>query len=271
MSTYLDRIIESHRERAAADSRDLAALKASAASAPPARGFEAALRAGTRIAVIAEVKRSSPSKGRLNPDLDPAALAAAYEAGGASAISVLTDNGYFGGSESDLRAARDATSLPVLRKDFTVCTRDVLDARAMGADAVLLIVAALSDQELAEFLGLATSVGLDALVEIHDEEEASRALGAGATMVGVNQRDLFTFEVDTGRAARVAGSLPSGVCRVAESGIRDRSDVAVLAGAGFDAVLVGETFVRSAEPAAAVADLAGVDRTSARHHAPTAR
>ncbi|HET6914574.1 MAG TPA: indole-3-glycerol phosphate synthase TrpC [Acidimicrobiales bacterium] len=271
MSTYLDRILESHRERAAADSRDVAALEASAASAPPVRGFESALRAGPRVAVIAEVKRSSPSKGPLNPDLDPAALAAAYEGGGASAISVLTDTGYFGGSESDLRAARGATSLPVLRKDFTVCARDVLDARIMGADAVLLIVAALSDHELAELLGLARSLGLDALVEVHDEREASRALDAGATTVGVNQRDLFTFEVDTGRAARVAGSLPPDVCRVAESGIRDRSDVSLLAGAGFDAVLVGETFVRAAEPAAAVADLAGVERTSARHHAQTAR
>ena len=229
------------------------------------------MRSGTRIAVIAEVKRSSPSKGPLNPDLDPAELATAYEVGGASAISVLTDNAFFGGSESDLRAARGATSLPVLRKDFTVCARDVLDARIMGADAVLLIVAALSDQELTELLGLAGSVGLDALVEVHDEQEAARALSAGATTVGVNQRDLFTFEVDTGRAARVAGSLPSGVCRVAESGIRDRSDVSLLADAGFDAVLVGETFVRSTQPAAAVADLAGVDRASARHHAQTAR
>lgn len=271
MATYLDRILESHRERAAGDSRDVAALESAARSAPAARGFEAALRSGAGIAVIAEVKRSSPSKGPLNPDLDPAALAGAYEDGGASAVSVLTDTEFFGGSENDLRWARAATHLPVLRKDFTVCARDVLDARIMGADAVLLIVAALSDQELSELLGLARSVGLDALVEVHDEDEASRAIRAGATTVGVNQRDLFSFEVDTGRAARVAGSLPGDVCRVAESGIRDRSDVSLLADAGFDAVLVGETFVRSADPAAAVADMAGVGRAAPRAHAQTAR
>ena len=271
MPTYLDRIVGAHRDRAAADRRDTAALEEAARSAPPVRGFEAALRSAERIAVVAEVKRSSPSKGPLNPDLDPATLASAYQDGGAAAVSVLTDTEFFGGSEDDLRSARAATALPVLRKDFTVCPADVLDARIMGADAVLLIVAALADEELGELLGLARSVGLDALVEVHDEREAARALEAGATMVGVNQRDLFTFEVDTGRAARVAGSLPEGVCRVAESGIRDRADVSVLAGAGFDAVLVGETFVRSAEPAAAVADLAGVDRPAESARAQTAR
>ena len=262
MATYLDRIIESHRATAAGDSRDIGALEAAARSAPPVRGFEAALRACTRVAVIGEVKRSSPSKGPLNPDLDPATLAAAYESGGASALSVLTDSQFFDGSESDLQSARAATRLPVLRKDFTVCARDVLDARIMGADAVLLIVAALSDPELRELLAVARSVGLDALVEVHDTEEASRALGAGATLVGVNQRDLFSFEVDTGRAARVAGSLPPEVCRVAESGIRDRNDVLVLADAGFDAVLVGETLVRSPDPRAAVGQLAGADRST---------
>lgn len=262
MATYLDRIIESHRASAAGDSRDIAALEAAARSAPPVRGFEAALRAGTRIAVIAEVKRASPNKGPLNPDLDPAVLAGAYESGGASALSVLTDTQFFDGSSSDLRSARESTRLPVLRKDFTVCARDVLDARIMGADAVLLIVAALSDPELRELLGLAGAVGMDALVEVHDEVEASRALHAGATLVGVNQRDLFSFEVDTGRAARVAASLPAEVCRVAESGIRDRGDVSLLADAGFDAVLVGETLVTSADPDAAVRGLARVERSA---------
>ncbi|HVA76224.1 MAG TPA: indole-3-glycerol phosphate synthase TrpC [Acidimicrobiales bacterium] len=263
MATYLDRIIASHRATAADDTRDAVGLEAAARSAGAARGFESALRAGDRLAVIAEVKRASPSKGPLNPGLDPAAIARAYERGGATALSVLTDTDFFEGSEGDLRSARDATLLPVLRKDFTVSAHDVLDARVMGADAILLIVAALSDTELAEFLGLARSLGMDALVEVHDEAEASRALSAGATLVGVNQRDLFTFEVDTGRASRVGASLPREICRVAESGIRGRDDVARLADAGFDAVLVGESLVRSADPAAAVADLAGVARTAA--------
>lgn len=262
MATYLDRIIESHRGRAAGDTRDMAVLESAARSAPAPRGFEAALRSGDRIAVVAEVKRSSPSKGPLSPDLDPAALALAYESGGAAAISVLTDSEFFDGSEADLVSARAATSVPVLRKDFTVCDRDVLDARIMGADALLLIVAALTDPELYDLLGLAGSLGLDALVEVHDEHEASRALRAGATLVGVNQRDLFTFEVDTRRAERVARCLPAEVCRVAESGIRSRSDVTLLAAAGFDAVLVGETLVRSPDPSASVADLAAVARTS---------
>jgi indole-3-glycerol phosphate synthase len=263
MATYLDRIVASHRAAAAADKRDPAGLlEAAVRSAAPSRGFESALRAGEHLAVIAEVKRSSPSKGPLKPDLDPEVTARAYRAGGAAALSVLTDAQYFSGSEGDLRAARSACDLPVLRKDFTVCANDVLDSRIMGADAVLLIVAALSDGELAELLRLATSVGLDALVEVHDEAEAGRALDAGATLVGVNQRDLFSFEVDTGRASRVAGSLPRHVCTVAESGIRDRADVARLAEAGFDAVLVGESLVRSADPAASVAEIAGVARTA---------
>lgn len=262
MATYLDRIIASHRAHAAGDGRDLAALEAAARSVGPARGFEAALRAGDHLAVIAEVKRSSPSKGPLRADLDPASMAESYERGGAVALSVLTDSEFFDGSEADLRAARGAVGTPVLRKDFTVSKRDVLDARIMGADAVLLIVAGLSDGELTDFLALARSVGMDILVEVHDEAEASRAISAGATLVGVNQRDLHTFEVDTERAVRVAGSLGSGVCRVAESGIRGRDDVARLADAGFDAVLVGESVVRSADPSAAVARLAGVPRTA---------
>jgi indole-3-glycerol phosphate synthase len=271
MATYLDRIIEWHRARAAADSRDLSELEAAARAAGEVRGFEEALRAGSSIAVIAEVKRSSPSKGPLNPGLDAASVARAYQAGGASAVSVLTDTEFFSGSESDLRSARASTTVPVLRKDFTVCAADVLDTRIMGADAVLLIVAALSGGELDELLGVARSVGLDALVEVHDENEASRALSAGATLVGVNQRDLFSFEVDTGRAARVASALPAAVCRVAESGIRDRDDVSQLADAGFDAVLVGETFVRSPDQAAAVSGLAGVARSASSRRAQIAR
>ena len=252
MATYLDRILAAHRARANADRRDTTDLYEQARSADPARPFAAGLRTGNGVSVIAEVKRASPSKGPLAPDLDPAALASAYERGGAAAVSVLTDSEFFTGSPEDLHQARAAVELPVLRKDFTVAAADVLDARIMGADALLLIAAALSSSELAEFLAVAKSVGLDALVEVHDEEEAGLALEAGATLVGVNQRDLVTFEVDTRRAARVAAVLPSGVVRVAESGITSAEDIKPLADAGFDAVLVGESLVRSADPEAAV-------------------
>lgn len=256
MATYLDRILAAHRAAAAADRRDLDSLAAEASARPPARGFEAALQDRDSVAVISEIKRRSPSKGDLAPHLDPVELAASYQAGGAAALSVLTDAEFFGGSVADLRVARGAVGLPVLRKDFTVGPADVLDARIMGADAVLLIAAALSAAELAELTGLARWVGLDALVEVHDEAEAETALGVGATLIGVNQRDLFTFAVDTDRARRVAAAVPDdGVILVAESGIRDADEVRRLADAGFSAVLVGETLVRSADPAAAVRGL----------------
>ncbi|MFN0090855.1 MAG: indole-3-glycerol phosphate synthase TrpC [Acidimicrobiales bacterium] len=255
MATYLDRILAAHRLTAAGDERPVAALLAAAEAAPPARGFAAALAAETRLAVIAEVKRRSPSKGELAPGLDPAALGASYAAGGAACLSALTDAEFFGGSPADLAAARAGSGLPVLRKDFTVCERDVLDARVMGADCVLLIAAALDDAELAAFHALAAEVGLDALVEIHDEAELERALAVGATLVGVNQRDLVTFEVDTARAERMAPLMPPEVVRVAESGIGGPADAARLAAAGYHAVLVGESLVRAADPAAAVAAL----------------
>jgi indole-3-glycerol phosphate synthase len=266
MATYLDRILAAHRQAAAADRRDLDEMMARASALPPARDFAGALASGDRMAVISEVKRRSPSKGDLAPDLDPALLASSYESGGAAALSVLTDREFFGGSPEDLAAARAAVGLPVLRKDFTVSAADVLDARLMGADAVLLIVAALDEQELASLLALAASVGLAALVEVHDEAEAARAAGCGATVIGVNQRDLVTFEVDTRRAVRVAGVLPDGVVRVAESGIRDEADAATLADAGFHALLVGETLVRSDDPAAAVGSLRVPRRAAVGQH-----
>ena len=262
--TYLERIVAAHRRAAAADSRPLAPLMQQAMACPPTRGFAEALagdrRRGDEIAVIAEVKRRSPSKGNLRagltPDhVDPADLARRYQAGGAACLSVLTDGEWFGGSPGDLAAARDATALPVLRKDFTVHERDVCDARIMGADCVLLIVAALSADELERFTAVAKAVGLDALVEVHDEAELEVALAAGATVVGVNQRDLVTFEVDQARALRMASRIPKGVVKVAESGIGGPEDTKALAGAGYDAVLVGETLVRSEDPAAAVRSL----------------
>ncbi|HEY8523877.1 MAG TPA: indole-3-glycerol phosphate synthase TrpC [Acidimicrobiales bacterium] len=255
MATYLDRILAAHRERAAADDRPLDRLLDAARAAPPPRGFAAGLRAADGLAVIAEVKRRSPSKGDLYPDLDPARVAADYERGGAACLSVLTDERFFGGSAADLQAARAATGLPVLRKDFTVAPADVCDARVMGADAVLLIVAALDDAELTDLHALAGEVGLDALVEVHDEAELDRALTVGATLVGVNQRDLVTFEVDPDRAVRVGKAMPPSVVRVAESGIKAPTEAAALREAGFDAVLVGESLVTSGDPAAAVTAL----------------
>ena len=255
MATYLDRIVARHCELAALDERPLAALAAEASAMAPTRGFRAALADVAHLTVIAEVKRRSPSKGDLNMGLDPALLAADYERGGASCLSVLTDAEFFGGSVADLQAARRACALPVLRKDFTVSERDVVDARLMGADCVLLIAAALDPAELISFHALATEIGLDVLVEIHDEPELEVALAAGATLVGVNQRDLVTFRVDHERALRMAGVMPPGVVRVAESGVRGAEDAAALYAAGYHAVLVGETLVTSGDPAAAIGEL----------------
>ncbi|MSW44840.1 MAG: indole-3-glycerol-phosphate synthase TrpC, partial [Actinobacteria bacterium] len=203
MSTYLDRILVAHRDAADSDDRPLDELIERALSVAPTRGFRRALldaSASGDVAVISEIKRRSPSKGDLAIGLDPVRLAQQYEAGGAACLSVLTDVAFFGGSAADLAAAREACSLPVLRKDFTVSAHDVCDARLMGADCVLLIAAALDQSELVSFLDLARRIGLDALVEIHDEPELQRAIDAGADLIGVNQRDLVTFTVDTARA-----------------------------------------------------------------------
>jgi indole-3-glycerol phosphate synthase len=255
MATYLDRIVADHRRRASLDSRPLPPLLASATAQTHARGFRAALSASDQLSVIAEIKRRSPSKGDLRIDLDPAQLAREYERGGAACLSVLTDEKHFSGSERDLQLAQQACALPVLRKDFTVSERDVLDARVMGADCVLLIVAALAVSELADFHVLAIEVGLDALVEVHDEAELERALAVGATLIGVNQRDLVTFQVDHDRARRMAALIPPGVVSVAESGVRGHADAASLRSVGYNAILVGESLVTAANPAAAIAEL----------------
>ena len=253
--TYLDGILEWHRARAASDTRDLESLIDAARACPPPRGFARAIASTPHLAVIAEIKRRSPSKGDLNAGLDPASLARSYQTGGASCLSVLTDSNHFGGSVADLQSARDACGIPVIRKDFTVDARDVCDARIMGADCVLLIAAALSAAELAEFLTLAKHVDIDALVEVHDEPELQRAIDAGATLIGVNQRDLVTFEVDHDRAVRMGSRIPGDCIRVAESGVRGRADAESLRRAGYHAVLVGEHLVMSADPAAALTDL----------------
>ncbi len=257
MATYLDRILERHREVAALDDRGLSDLIDAARAMAPARGFAAALRAGIGLQVIGEIKRRSPSKGDLNVGLDPAQWASSYERGGAACLSVLTDQEYFGGSVADLQGARSACALPVLRKDFTVSARDVCDTRLMGADCVLLIAAALSTEELVCFHALAVSIGLDVLVEIHDEHELEAALAADATLIGVNQRDLVTFEVDHDRAVRMATVIPDHAVKVAESGVRGAGDAATLHAAGYHAVLVGETLVTSDDPAATIGLLRG--------------
>jgi indole-3-glycerol phosphate synthase len=258
MATYLDRILAAHRQAAAADTRSLdRLLEAAEQCTTPGRGFRAALESASGLAVIAEIKRRSPAKGDLLGHLVVDVLAKEYAGGGATCLSVLTDAEFFRGSAADLIDARAATGLPVLRKDFTVGPADVCDARLMGADAVLLIVAALSSSEVQQLAHLAARLGLDALVEVHDEPELEVALGAGATVVGVNQRDLATFRIDPARAERLASVIPAGVVRVAESGIRGPDDARRLAAAGYDAILVGETLVTAPDPAAAVAALRG--------------
>ncbi len=261
VATYLDRILADHRAKAARDTRPMVHLITEALLvAGPVRGFTAAVAQAAGLAVIAEVKRRSPSKGALVLDLDPASLAADYETGGATCLSVLTDEDWFGGSRADLTAAHGAVSIPVLRKDFTVTEADVCDARLMGADAVLLIAAALDDAELAAFHALARELTLDVLVEIHDEAELERALAVGASLIGVNQRDLVTFEVDTDRAVRMAPLMPVGVVRVAESGVRGVADATRLAEAGYHAVLVGESLVTAEDAVAGVAGLRSIGR-----------
>src|ERR1700722_2411227 len=256
MPTYLADIIASHRARAEVDGRPPADLGEQAASTPPPRDFAGALR-GDGLSCIAEIKRRSPSKGDLDPGLQADLVAKDYATGGAACLSVLTDTEFFGGSPADLIAARSASGLPVLRKDFTVQEADVADARLMGADAVLLIAAALSDEEMEACAARAAELGLAALVEVHDEEELGRALYAGAGLIGVNQRDLRTFRVDHERACALAAGIPAGVLAVAESGIRDGSDARRLAEAGYDAILVGETLVRAGDRPAQLRELVG--------------
>jgi indole-3-glycerol phosphate synthase len=258
MATYLDEILNHHRARAAVDERDWRERVGQTHSFAPSM-LAALSRTGSgHVKVIAEVKRRSPSKGWLREDLDVTQFAQYYADGGAAAISVLTDHEHFAGSLEDLETVRHTVSLPLLRKDFTVCANDVLDAADAGASAVLLIVAALSDDELEEFIGLAHASGLDAVVEVHDLDEAKRSLDCGARIVGVNQRDLRTFDVDRGRAEAVITSLPSSTVTVCESGLSSRSDVERAADAGFDAVLVGEAFVTAPDVTEAVRTLSSI-------------
>lgn len=255
-ANVLDSILEGVRaDTAVREARiSLSEIKAAAAAAPPPLDVMAALRE-PGIGVIAEVKRASPSAGSLATIADPAKLARAYEDGGARIISVLTEERRFCGSLDDLDAVRAAVSVPVLRKDFVVQPYQIHEARAHGADMLLLIVAALEQAALASMLDRTESLGMTALVEVHTEQEADRALKAGAKVIGVNARDLTTLEVDRDCFARIAPGLPSDVIRIAESGVRGTADLLAYAGAGADAVLVGEGLVKSGDPRSAVADL----------------
>jgi indole-3-glycerol phosphate synthase len=234
---------------------NLAELQALAERRPSARPAESVLRDGETVKVVAEVKRSSPSKGALAAIADPAGLASDYESGGASIISVLTEGRRFGGSLADLASVRAAVDVPILRKDFVVSSYQVWEARAYGADAVLLIVAALEQQALVSLVERVHSLGMTALVEVHDADEVARAVEAGAHVIGVNCRDLHTLEVDRAVFARVAPLIPSNVVTIAESGVRGPHDVLEFARAGADAVLVGESLVTGRDPRSAVADL----------------
>jgi indole-3-glycerol phosphate synthase len=258
--SVLATIIEAKHHEVAALAPRAAALEAQARSLPPPRDLAGALRRPDgRVAVISEIKRRSPSKGDLAPDLDPVATASAYARGGAAALSVLTDREWFGGSPDDLVAARAAVDLPVLRKDFTVDPVQIWEARCMGADAVLLIVAALPDDGLLAALhATAVEAGLAVLVEADDATGVERGLGAGARILGVTNRDLHSFGEDLGVGERLAAMVPSDVVAVAESAMRGVDDARRMADAGFDAVLVGEALVRSSAPAALVAGMAAL-------------
>lgn len=254
--SVLDSILEGVREDLAARQAQVSfeEIKDRALAAPMPQDALVALRA-PGVGVIAEVKRRSPSRGALANIADPAKLAAIYEEGGARAISVLTEQRRFDGSLADLAAVRRAVDIPILRKDFIVSPYQVHEARAYGADLVLLIVAALEQNVLIGLLERINSLGMTALVEIHTEQEASRALDAGAEVIGINARNLTTFDVDRETFSRIAPGLPRHVVTIAESGVRGPTDLLAYAGAGADAVLVGEGLVTSADPRSAVADL----------------
>jgi indole-3-glycerol phosphate synthase len=255
--SVLDSIVAGVREDMAEreSSVSFTEIKKRSLAAPSPKDVIAALHHPPVVAVIAEVKRASPSKGPLADIPDPAELAASYAAGGARIISVLTEQRRFHGSLADLAAVRAAVDVPILRKDFIVSPYQVHEARAYGADLVLLIVAALEQNVLHALLDRVESLGMTALVEVHTEEEADRALEAGSKLIGINARNLHTLEVDRGVFGRIAPGLPSGVLKVAESGVRNAGDLITYAGWGADAVLVGEGLVTSGDPRAAVSTL----------------
>lgn len=253
LATICDHVRGVTAERAARV--PLAEIRARAESAAPPRDFRAALRRRERVALIAEIKKASPSKGVLRAKLDPAEFARVYRDAGADAISVLTEERFFQGKPESLRLARDASGLPVLRKDFLLEPYQIHEARALGADAVLLIVRALDDARLRDLHQLAAALRMTALVEVHDERELERALAVGADVIGVNNRNLDTFVVDLGTTARLAARVDAGTTLVAESGIHTANDVERVRRAGVHAILVGESIVTSDDPVAKIREL----------------
>ncbi|WP_207220546.1 indole-3-glycerol phosphate synthase TrpC [Spiribacter vilamensis] len=256
----LRRIIASKVERVQERRRQISAsqLESQLADAPPVRGFRAALEARIAVGqagVIAEIKKASPSKGVLREDFDPAAIARSYARGGAACLSVLTEADFFAGADAHLEQARTACHCPVIRKDFIFDDYQVLEARVLGADCVLLIVAALDDAQLSALYQRARSLGMDVLVEVHDGAELDRALRLGGDLIGINNRDLRSFETTLETTARLAPSVPEGVRLVTESGIHTRDDVATMRARGIDAFLVGEAFMRAESPGDRLAEL----------------
>ncbi len=251
----LDAIVARKRE-------EVAALKARGIATPdlkipPPRGFIRALTDFPGVAVIAEAKKASPSKGVIRPDFDPVAIARSYQAGGAQAMSVLTDMDFFQGSLAYIPAVRAAVGLPVLRKDFIIDPLQIREARAYGADAILLIAAILETSQIQEYQALASELGMDVLVEVHDEAEVEKAVAAGSRLIGVNNRDLRDFSMDLNSTFRLQKMIPPEIPLVSESGIRDHQDMLRLAEHGIRAALVGETLMRAADPAEALRTLVG--------------
>ncbi len=264
MRAILEEIVARKKQEVARARREVSpsTLFERVKASPPTRGFCRALQESEDVAVIAEVKKASPSAGVLRERFDPVALATAYQRNGARAVSVLTDAAFFKGSLEDLRRVSAAVSLPTLRKDFVLDAYQVVEARAAGADAVLLICKLLSDDQCRELLAAARELSLDCLVEVHTATELERALRLSAALVGINNRNLDTFEVDLQTTENLSKAVAGGVTLVSESGIRTRGDMERVAGCGIDAVLIGEALVRQPDPGAALAEFVGVRRWS---------
>ena len=257
--SILTKIVTVKRREVAARkaAKPLAAMERMIAGRPPVRDFKAALNAGAGCAIIAEVKRRSPSRGLLRADFDPVRIAREYESHGAAAVSVLTDETFFGGCDEDLSAVKSAVSLPVLRKEFIIDSYQVYETRAIGADAILLIAAILTEVQLRDHLTLAVSLGLAALVEIHNRGELEKTLAAGAEIVGINNRDLKTFVTDLRTSITLAPLIPKGRIAVSESGIRTRAEIETLLKAGIRAFLIGETLIAAPEIGPKLKELLG--------------
>ena len=260
MSSFLDAIIEGVREDVIERAIPIAQLRAQLSEAADLRGARRALT-GTNLKIIAEVKRASPSKGDLSSITDPAKLAAQYEEGGASIISVLTEQRRFKGSIRDFLAVRSEVSTPMLRKDFIVTEYQLIESRILGSDLLLLIVAGLTQSQYVDFHQMANELGMDVLVEIHNEEELERALEVDPAIIGVNARNLKTLEVNPSAFDQLLPMIPAGVLRVAESGISEREEVVKVTELGANAILVGETLVKAGDPVAAISRLLGLSAT----------